>query len=174
MYGVSRISWTASCWWITLQIKVSLSSQTWSTMSHFYLKLSWFKPVAGFLVLAPDYFRGVNILIFENNHSNSTRIKDPVNLHRKHRLDRTTDPSFDYEAWKMKHMTFASENVPNWTNAVINLYGKSWKRYYSAMKNSLSVPTTLGGPSTRYHIVGYCFGAPFVMDALKNETVFCA
>ncbi|KAJ6555234.1 Alpha/Beta hydrolase protein [Mycena sp. CBHHK59/15] len=90
----------------------------------------------GFLVLAIDYFRG-----------------DPVQLHRKDRDDTTTEPSFDYEAWKAKHTAFANDAVPKWTDAVVAQFGT---------------------PDTKYAVVGYCFGAPYVMNALaESATVAC-
>ncbi|KAI0124805.1 Alpha/Beta hydrolase protein [Xylariales sp. AK1849] len=85
---------------------------------------------AGFLVIGLDYFRG-----------------DPVWKHRKTRHDRTTDPNFDYEAWKLKHTTFADERVPIWVQAVKEQYGK---------------------PETKYACVGYCFGAPYVCNELAE------
>ncbi|ESK94069.1 dienelactone hydrolase [Moniliophthora roreri MCA 2997] len=77
----------------------------------------------GFLVLGVDYFQG-------------------------HRDDTTTDPGFDYEAWKAKHMAFAIEHVPIWMDAVVKEYGRE---------------------DTKYAVVGYCFGAPFVMNALAGS-----
>ncbi|KAF7329109.1 Dienelactone hydrolase [Mycena kentingensis (nom. inval.)] len=88
----------------------------------------------GFLVTAIDYFRGV---------------ADPVTLHRKTRDDTTTEPGFDYEAWKAKHQAFAAVAVPKWIEAVKEQFGT---------------------PTTKYACVGYCFGAPYVMDALAEDT----
>ncbi|KAJ7509481.1 hypothetical protein B0H11DRAFT_2168805 [Mycena galericulata] len=94
-----------------------------------------------------DYFRG-----------------DPVHLHRKDRDDTTTEPGFDYEAWKNKHMAFAEVAVPKWIDAV---------------------KVQFGTPETKYAVVGYCFGmvlskvhgpirhqpgAPHVMNALAEST----
>lgn len=86
---------------------------------------------AGYLVLGLDYFRG-----------------DPVWKHRKHRLDKETEPGFDYEAWKKKHTNFANEAVPKWVSAVREAYGKA---------------------DTKYACVGYCFGAPYVCDELASS-----
>ncbi|GAB1196515.1 hypothetical protein APSETT444_005787 [Aspergillus pseudonomiae] len=61
---------------------------------------------AGYLVLGLDYFRG-----------------DPVWKHRRDRLDRS-NPDFDYEAWKRKHMAFADEAVPRWVDEVKRTYGQ--------------------------------------------------
>ncbi|OJJ61882.1 hypothetical protein ASPSYDRAFT_75877 [Aspergillus sydowii CBS 593.65] len=87
---------------------------------------------AGYLVLGLDYFRG-----------------DPVWKHRRDRHDHS-NPDFDYEAWKQKHMAFADEAVPRWVDEVKRTYGQS---------------------STKYACVGYCFGAPYVCDELAKSTV---
>jgi len=87
---------------------------------------------AGYLVLGLDYFRG-----------------DPVWKHRKDRHD-NSNPNFDYEAWKMKHIAFADENVPKWVEQVKQQFGQ---------------------PNTKYACVGYCFGAPYVCDELAGGTV---
>ncbi|KAF2192418.1 NAD(P)-binding protein [Zopfia rhizophila CBS 207.26] len=86
---------------------------------------------SGYLVLGLDYFRG-----------------NPVWKHRKNRHDKTTEPNFDYEAWKKKHTAFANEAVPKWINAVKGQYGKA-------------------GP--KYVCVGYCFGATYVCDELAGH-----
>ncbi|KAH6954606.1 hypothetical protein DER45DRAFT_586028 [Fusarium avenaceum] len=74
---------------------------------------------------------------------------DPVWKHRKNRHD-TQDPDFDYEAWKQKHTAFADVAVPKWVNAVKKSYGTS---------------------TTKFACVGYCFGAPYVCNELKGDTV---
>ncbi|OAG08585.1 NAD(P)-binding protein [Paraphaeosphaeria sporulosa] len=89
---------------------------------------------AGYIVLGLDYFRG-----------------DPVWKHRKNRNDHS-DPNFDYEAWKRKHMAFADVAVPNWVSAVASRYRKD-------------------NPKTGFACVGYCFGAPYVCDELAKDTV---
>lgn len=66
---------------------------------------------AGYLVLGLDYFRG-----------------DPIWKHRKDRHDRS-DPEFDYEAWKEKHISFANQAVPKWVNQVKAEYGKADTKY---------------------------------------------
>lgn len=68
--------------------------------------------------------------------------------YRKDRNDKS-NPDFDYDAWKQKHTAFANEAVPKWTDAVKAAYGK---------------------PDTKYACVGYCFGAPYVCDALAHDT----
>ncbi|KAK5630616.1 hypothetical protein RRF57_006331 [Xylaria bambusicola] len=87
----------------------------------------------GYLTLGLDYFCG-----------------DPVWKHRKDRHDKTTDPTFDYEAWKKKHLEFADEAVPRWVKAVAAQYGT---------------------PGVKIACVGYCFGAPYVCSELAKETV---
>jgi hypothetical protein len=49
--------------------------------------------------------------------------------HRRDREDTTTDPGFDYEAWKVKHTAFANEAVPKWTAAVKNEFGNAKTKY---------------------------------------------
>jgi hypothetical protein len=51
-----------------------------------------------------------------------------VTKYRKDRNDRS-NPDFDYEAWKKKHMAFAGENVPKWIQAVKEQYGKPETKY---------------------------------------------
>ncbi|KAL1847805.1 hypothetical protein Daus18300_013847 [Diaporthe australafricana] len=85
---------------------------------------------AGYLTVGMDYFRG-----------------DPVWKHRKDRHDATTEPDFDYDAWKEKHQSFAAKAVPRWVDAVKAKYG---------------------GNGTKYGCVGYCFGAPYVCDQLAE------
>ncbi|ORX95663.1 hypothetical protein BCR34DRAFT_628992 [Clohesyomyces aquaticus] len=87
---------------------------------------------AGYIVLGLDYFRG-----------------DPVWKHRKDRHDRS-DPNFDYEAWKRKHMAFADEAVPKWVDAVVRRYRDS---------------------QAKFVCVGYCFGAPYVCEELAKGVV---
>ena len=48
--------------------------------------------------------------------------------HRKNRHD-NSNPDFDYEAWKRKHMAFANEAVPKWVNEVKVKYGQSGTKY---------------------------------------------
>ncbi|KAI1747600.1 hypothetical protein F4782DRAFT_543407 [Xylaria castorea] len=86
---------------------------------------------AGYLTLGLDYFRG-----------------DPVWKHRKDRDDKS-DPNFDYEAWKKKHIAFADITVPIWVNTVSARYGR---------------------PNTKFACVGYCFGAPYVCNELARKS----
>jgi hypothetical protein len=84
---------------------------------------------SGYLVLGLDYFRGVRLphfLFF----TSTTLIdcKDPVWKHRRDRHDRS-NPDFDYEAWKRKHMAFADEAVPRWVDEVKRSYGQASTKY---------------------------------------------
>nr|RBQ91263.1 hypothetical protein FVER53263_13894 [Fusarium verticillioides] len=73
---------------------------------------------------------------------------DPVWKHRKDR--HTQNPDFDYEAWKRKHTAFADVAVPKWVAAVKKSYGTN---------------------TAKFACVGYCFGAPYVCNELKGDTV---
>lgn len=75
-------------------------------------------------------------------------MQDPVWKHRKDKDDKTTDPDFDYAAWRDKHASFARATVPKWTKAIAATYGKE---------------------TTKYCCVGYCFGAPYVLDSLTAD-----
>ncbi|KAF2023466.1 NAD(P)-binding protein [Setomelanomma holmii] len=103
----------------------------WGMFSNGLLVMDAFAD-AGYIVLGLDYFRG-----------------DPVWKHRKDRHDRS-DPDFDYEAWKRKHMAFADDAVPKWVEAVAERYQDS---------------------KAKFACVGYCFGAPYVCDELAKGTV---
>ncbi|KAK5373385.1 hypothetical protein LTS13_005583 [Exophiala xenobiotica] len=102
----------------------------WGFFSNGFLIMDGFAD-AGYLVLGLDYFRG-----------------DPVWKHRKDRNDRS-NPDFDYEAWKKKHIAFADATVPGWVEAVKSRFGK---------------------PQRKYACVGYCFGAPYVCNELAGKT----
>lgn len=91
---------------------------------------------AGFLALGMDYFRG-----------------DPISKYRQSKSDPFPE-GFDHAAWRAKHWTFATENVPKWTAAVKAKFGTDG--------------------NTRYACTGYCFGAPFVCDLLAKEDVVSA
>jgi hypothetical protein len=52
-------------------------------------------------------------------------VEDPVYLHRKSKTDTTTDPGFDYEAWKTKHMKFAVEATPGGVKEAVVKYKKA-------------------------------------------------
>lgn len=49
----------------------------------------------------------------------------------KHRRDRHdhSNPDFDYEAWKRKHMAFADEAVPRWVNEAKKMFGQALTKY---------------------------------------------
>jgi len=72
---------------------------------------------------------------------------DPIFVHRLG--PKESKPDFDFEAWKAKYSAFALEKVPEWNTEVKKMYGK---------------------PGTKYACVGYCFGAPYVCDALADGT----
>ncbi|KAK0430812.1 Alpha/Beta hydrolase protein [Armillaria borealis] len=59
---------------------------------------------------------------------------DPVYIH--------TEPDFDRPAWMEKSKQQAKELMPRWLNAIREKYGED----------------------AQYSAVGYCFGAPFVLD----------
>ncbi|KAJ0274095.1 hypothetical protein COL940_009520 [Colletotrichum noveboracense] len=62
----------------------------------------------------------------------------------------TSNPDFDYEAWKRKHTAFADVAVPKWVDAVKQRHGTE---------------------TTGFACVGYCFGAPYVCDELAKDAV---
>lgn len=86
---------------------------------------------AGYLTIGLDYFRGVCGNQYETRSLKLTvlPLQDPVWKHRKNRSDTTSDPGFDYEAWKRKHMAFAKEAVPRWNAAVKQKFGNPSTRY---------------------------------------------
>jgi len=72
-------------------------------------------------------------------------VGDPIYIHND-------DPNFDRGAWFEKHHKGAKELEPVWWEAIQARYGK---------------PT-----ETNYFAVGYCFGAPFVMEAcVTNKAI---
>ncbi|KAK7029388.1 hypothetical protein VNI00_014642 [Paramarasmius palmivorus] len=101
----------------------------------------------------PGTWGGLLQGVRDSNSRNSMRMtsrQDYVQNHRKDRNDTTTEPGFDYEAWKKKHIAFANEHVPIWMDAVAKEFGSE---------------------DTKYAAVGYCFGAPYVMNALAGPLV---
>lgn len=80
----------------------------------------------GFLVLGLDYFRG-----------------DPVWKHRKNRHDTTTEPDFDYDAWKDKHVAFADVAVPKWVAAVKKEYDSAGRKYACVGYVSMSITASV-------------------------------
>jgi len=81
-------------------------AQVWGMFNNGMLVMDGYAD-AGYLVLGLDYFRG-----------------DPVWKHRKNRHDKS-NPDFDYEAWKRKHMAFANEATPKWVDEVSRTYRNS-------------------------------------------------
>ncbi|TEB29241.1 alpha/beta-hydrolase [Coprinellus micaceus] len=67
---------------------------------------------------------------------------DPVHLHLE-------EPGFDRPTWVAKSQKQAAEAVPKWIEGVQKIYG-------------------LGA---KYSAVGYCFGAPYALEAAKNDKV---
>lgn len=79
----------------------------------------------------------------------SLRDQDPISKYRKSMTDPVPE-NFDHAAWRNKHYTFATENVPKWTEAVKSRFGSD---------------------KSQYACVGYCFGAPFVCNLLAGDSV---
>jgi len=91
---------------------------------------------AGYTVFGIDYFRD-----------------DPIWKHRKDQDDKTTDPGFDFAAWRNKHSAFARATVPKWNKAIADRYGTQ---------------------TTKYVCAGYCFGAPYVLNSLTADGFIAA
>nr|GAT46359.1 dienelactone hydrolase [Mycena chlorophos] len=89
-----------------------------------------------------DYFASNGFLVLALDYF----CGDPVT---KHRTGNAPNPGFDFEAWKAKHQAFAKVAVPKWIAAVKAQFGTE---------------------TTKYACVGYCFGAPYVMDCLSSST----
>ncbi|PPJ51011.1 hypothetical protein CBER1_07813 [Cercospora berteroae] len=67
---------------------------------------------AGYLVLAPDYFRG-----------------DAIYKHKKTLADPNDNPTFDFPAWLAKHQEFSHPFVPKWVEEVKRKFGKEGTKY---------------------------------------------
>ncbi|CZS75194.1 unnamed protein product [Fusarium graminearum] len=85
----------------------------------------------GYLTLGVDYFLG-----------------DAVT---KHSLTPLSDPNFDFESWKNKHLHASEEAAARWIKAVKAEYGTS--------------------ESVKFAAVGYCWGARFVTHQLSAEGI---
>ncbi|KAL7946820.1 dienelactone hydrolase [Trichoderma barbatum] len=85
----------------------------------------------GYLTLGVDYFAG-----------------DPVSKHSKTPLN---DPNFDFEAWKVKHMSSSNEIGAEWVKNVKAKYGKAGE--------------------VKFACVGYCWGARFVCAQLSKAGI---
>jgi len=97
--------------------------------------------------LVADYFASRGWLVLALDYFRG----DPITLHRASPGFRTEDePGWDPEEWKTEHMDFSVKNVPGWVDEVKAKYG---------------------GPDTKYVSVGYCFGAPHVMNECAKDTV---
>lgn len=76
----------------------------------------------GYLTLGVDYFMGVCTQTRRHTEVLTLVFQDPV---WKHSAAPLSDPSFDFEAWKTKHLT-ASDNIgTKWVADVRIHYGKS-------------------------------------------------
>ncbi|PNP86512.1 hypothetical protein FNYG_00214 [Fusarium nygamai] len=82
----------------------------------------------GYLTLGADYFLG-----------SST----------KHSLTPLSDPNFDFEAWKNKHLKASEDAAARWVKAVKAQYGSS--------------------EDVKFACVGYCWGARFVCQQLSAD-----
>ncbi|TID14090.1 Protein AIM2 [Venturia nashicola] len=71
---------------------------------------------------------------------------DPVYKYRT--AEGKYEEGFDWEGWLEKHVQGAAVVTPGWVEAVVKEYKKE---------------------GVRFGCVGYCFGAPYVMDALAGE-----
>ncbi|KAK2678876.1 Dienelactone hydrolase [Fusarium oxysporum f. sp. vasinfectum] len=85
----------------------------------------------GYLTLGVDYFLG-----------------DPVT---KHSLTPLSDPNFDFESWKNKHLKASEEAAARWVKAVKTQYGTS--------------------EDVKFASVGYCWGARFVCQQLSADGI---
>ncbi|KAK5110977.1 hypothetical protein LTR85_000687 [Meristemomyces frigidus] len=73
---------------------------------------------------------------------------DPVWKHRKNKDDSSMEPDFDFQAWLAKHTAVSDVLVPKWVAEVKAKYGKE---------------------GTKFACVGYCYGAPYVMNELATD-----
>ncbi|KAF5581242.1 dienelactone hydrolase [Fusarium pseudocircinatum] len=85
----------------------------------------------GYLTLGVDYFLG-----------------DPVT---NHSLAPLSDPNFDFESWKNKHLKASEDAAARWVKAVKAQYGSS--------------------EDVKFACVGYCWGARFVRKQLSADGI---
>ncbi|RAQ59960.1 dienelactone hydrolase [Aspergillus flavus] len=85
----------------------------------------------GYLTLGVDYFLG-----------------DPVT---KYSATPLSDPKFDFEAWKTRHLRASEEVAAKWVNGVKAQYGTT--------------------DDVKFACVGYCWGARFVCQQLSAEGI---
>ncbi|KAJ3537006.1 hypothetical protein NM208_g6484 [Fusarium decemcellulare] len=85
----------------------------------------------GYLTLGVDYFLG-----------------DPVT---KYSTTPLSDPNFDFEAWKSRHLTASEEIAAKWVKDIKAKYGT--------------------GEDVKFACVGYCWGARFVCQQLSAEGI---
>ncbi|KZT37542.1 alpha/beta-hydrolase [Sistotremastrum suecicum HHB10207 ss-3] len=67
--------------------------------------------------------------------------------------DVVTKPGFDLNTWVAPHIKFAKQAVPIWIKAV---------------------RAEFDAPGTQWATIGYCFGAPFVLDLLAEDDAVVA
>ncbi|KZT38026.1 hypothetical protein SISSUDRAFT_787519 [Sistotremastrum suecicum HHB10207 ss-3] len=93
-----------------------------------------------------DYFASHGFLVISPDYFRGESLLD----HWEEGIGIFEKDGFDVEKWVEPHRVFAKSAVPGWIDAV---------------------KAELGSPETLYGCVGYCFGAPFVMDLLKTGGV---
>lgn len=121
----------------------------WGFFNNGFLIMDGFAD-AGYLTIGLDYFRG-----------------DPVWKHRKNRHDHS-NPDFDYEEWKQKHIAFADKAVPPWVEAVKQQFGKPDTKY--ACVGYCNAYIFFPAQLKLTCVCSYCFGAPYVCDELAGTT----
>lgn len=77
-------------------------------------------------------------------------MQDPVYMHRDGPKQPHAD--FDFEKWLAKSHEYAAEHIGGWIEAVKQKFGR---------------------PGAKYCSVGYCFGAPYVMDTISGSSPIC-
>lgn len=112
-----------------------------------------------------------NFVLYVSSFSWTDIVQDPVWKHRRNRHDQS-NPNFDYEAWKRKHMNFADEAVPRWIDEVKRAYGQLSTKYACVgwVFDFLYFDDQHFNPKPGM-IFRYCFGAPYVCNALAKENV---
>ncbi|KAE9984811.1 hypothetical protein EG328_008212 [Venturia inaequalis] len=113
------------------------------------------KPNSNIIIYYPDVFGLFNNgLLIMDGFANAGYLTlgmdyfqgDAVSKYRTE--DGKNVEGFDPEAWMEKHIKGASEVTPGWVEAIVKEYKKE---------------------GVRFACVGYCFGAPYVMDALAGD-----
>ncbi|KIW04476.1 uncharacterized protein PV09_04235 [Verruconis gallopava] len=107
--------------------------------------LFYFPDIHGFYnnsLLLMDAFADAGYSVFGIDYFRG----DPIWKHQKDKDDKTTDPAFDRAAWRERHSSYAQKQCPKWMQAIASRYSKD---------------------STKFAAVGYCFGAPYAMEAIS-------